>query len=52
MLSSAERNVPLEDLLDCPEYPQLHLLATLAPPGLGSVANQLGDSDLNVWRYI
>jgi hypothetical protein len=46
----AERNVPLEDLLDDPDFPHLHMIASL-PCGLEKVGTQLGDKDLNVWKY-
>eukprot|EP00088_Acartia_fossae_P001979 TRINITY_DN1077_c0_g1_i5.p1 TRINITY_DN1077_c0_g1~~TRINITY_DN1077_c0_g1_i5.p1 ORF type:complete len:299 (+),score=71.69 TRINITY_DN1077_c0_g1_i5:52-948(+) len=49
-LIKAERNVPLEDLLDSAEYPELHQIAGLSG-GLTNVARQLGDPDLNVWKF-
>ena len=48
--SRAERNVPLEDLLDDPKFPHLDKVAILSG-GLSSVAKQLGDADLNVWKF-
>jgi len=49
-LIKADKNVPLEDLLDDPEYPNLHEIAGLSS-GLLNVGSQLGDPDLNVWKY-
>jgi len=49
-LIRAERNVPLEDLLDDPKFPHLDKVAILSG-GLSSVAKQLGDADLNVWKF-
>jgi len=49
-LIRAERNVPLEDLLDDPKFPHLNKIASLSC-GLSKVAQQLGDADLNVWKF-
>lgn len=49
-LISAEKNVPLEDLLEDPEYKHNLFLSELSD-GLKNVANQLGTTDLNVWKY-
>lgn len=49
-LIKADKNVPLEDLLDDTEYPNLHEVASLSS-GLSNVGSQLGDPDLNVWKY-
>jgi len=49
-LMSAERNVPLEDLLDDQEFPNLQYITRMSS-GLKNVAVQLGDEDLNVWKY-
>jgi len=49
-LIRADKNVPLEDLLDDPEYPNLHEISRLSSV-LSNVGSQLGDPDLNVWKY-
>lgn len=49
-LMKAERNVPLENLLEDSEYPNLYEIASLSD-GLSYVAKQLGDPELNVWKY-
>jgi len=49
-LISAERNVPLDDLLDDPAFEHNIYLSGLNH-GLKNVSNQMGDQDLNVWKY-
>jgi len=49
-LISAERNVPLEDLLDDVDFPHLQDISKMSS-GLRNVSDQLGDAGLNVWKY-
>jgi len=49
-LMKADKNVPLDDLLDDPDFPHFQFISSLSA-GLSNVGQQLGDKDLNVWKY-
>jgi len=49
-LIKAERNMPLADVLDDDKFPHLYKVASVCKT-MNNIANQLGDEDLNVWKY-
>lgn len=50
-LMKADRNVPLDHLLDDEQFPGMQRLAALAGCSLSMVADAKGTADLNVWKY-
>ncbi|XP_068206787.1 ribonuclease H2 subunit B [Palaemon carinicauda] len=51
-LMKAERNIPIDHLLEDADYPDIHHLGSLAKTkDLSHVADQKGSPDLGVWRY-